>query len=90
MIKRMIKQRRPARRVDPMEYRTRGLMLARLVDAQWWWLRRMLTFVELRTKAQGGTCRNETDEVGAARALGPQAIRTLRSVGDNGGKRTSS
>jgi hypothetical protein len=51
-----------------MEYRTRGLMLARLVDAQWWWLRRMLTFVELRTKAQGGTCRNETDEVGAARA----------------------
>jgi hypothetical protein len=26
----MIKQRRPARRVDPMEYQTRGLMLARL------------------------------------------------------------
>jgi hypothetical protein len=43
-------------------------MLARLVGAQWRWIRRMLAFVELRTKAQGGTCRNETDEVGAARA----------------------
>jgi hypothetical protein len=50
-----------------MEYRTRGLMLARLVGAQWWWLRRMLAFVAANEGPRGNVP-NKTDEVGAARA----------------------